>query len=343
MTRRILLDTDIGTDADDAVALALALASPELELAGIVVTGKRAALRARIAAKLCVLAGRAEIQVHIGATKPAGPGSFYWVGHEGDGIVTAAETIALAGSDGVAAYDTITREGDVDVVVIGTLTTLAAALDRYPDLAERIPRLVVMGGHVRAGRYGGVELPFGLDYNLCADGTAAARVLASGIPTWLVPIEVTWQAWLDRADLARLDGGGPLQQAIAAGLRGWAPVQAAVATGIGCTTVDNVDFLHDPLTVACAHDDSFCSWEEIPLRVARVDGIFRTLESAGATPIRVAVSVDADRIRNHVMERIMTSGNGDRAFKVRIDERTAAEILEAAQRALADKPAGARG
>jgi purine nucleosidase len=330
MTRRILLDTDIGTDADDAVALALALASPELELIGIVVTGKHATLRARIAAKLCVLAGRADIPIHVGATEPAGRGSFYWVGHEGDGIVTATETLALAGSDGVSAYDTITRDGGVDVVVIGTLTTLAAALDRYPDLAERIPRLVVMGGHVRAGRYGGAELPFGLDYNLCADGTAAARVLASGIPTWLVPIEVTWQAWLDRADLARLDGGGPLQQAIAAGLRGWAPVQAAVATGIGCATLDNVDFLHDPLTVACAHDDSFCTWEEIPIRVARVNGVFRTLEFAGATPVRVAVSVDADRIHNHVMERIMKSDSGDGALALLIHQRT-------------DKPAGARG
>ena len=330
MTRRILLDTDIGTDADDAVALALALASPELELAGIVVTGKCAALRARIAAKLCVLAGRADIPVHVGATEPARPGSFYWVGHEGDGIVTATETLALAGSDGVAAYDTIAHDVGVDVVVIGTLTTLAAALDRYPDLAERIPRLVVMGGHVRAGRYGGAALPFGLDYNLCADGTAAARVLASGIPTWLVPIEVTWQAWLGRADLARLATGGPLQQAIAAGLRGWAPVQAAVATGIGCASLDNVDFLHDPLTVACAHDDSFCTWEEIPIRVARVNGVFRTLEFAGATPMRVAVSVDADRIHNHVMERIMKSDSGDGALALPIHQHS-------------DEPAGARG
>ena len=103
MTRRIVLDTDIGTDADDAVALALALASPELALAGIVVTGKHVTLRARIAAKLCVLAGRADIPVHVGAAEPAGPGSFYWVGHEGAGIVTATEPLALAEGDGALA------------------------------------------------------------------------------------------------------------------------------------------------------------------------------------------------------------------------------------------------
>ena len=88
MPRRIVLDTDIGTDVDDALALALALASPELELVAITTVSGDTSLRARIAARLLALAGRADVPVHAGCEQPlAAGGGFAQGGHEGEGIL----------------------------------------------------------------------------------------------------------------------------------------------------------------------------------------------------------------------------------------------------------------
>src|SRR5262245_43755905 len=88
MPRRVVLGTDIGTDVDDALALALALASPEIELVAITTVSGDTAVRARIAARLLALAGRSEIPVHAGRERSlATPGGFAWFGHEGQGIL----------------------------------------------------------------------------------------------------------------------------------------------------------------------------------------------------------------------------------------------------------------
>ena len=96
--RPIILDTDIGTDVDDAMALALALASPELEIVGITVVHGDAPLRARIARKLLEFAGRTEIPVVAGLSLPLAmplPENFHWMprlrGHEGRGLLSASE------------------------------------------------------------------------------------------------------------------------------------------------------------------------------------------------------------------------------------------------------------
>src|SRR5215467_10346800 len=92
MPIRVILDTDIGTDVDDCLALALILASPELQLEGVTCVYGDALLRARMVRKLLRLAGREEVPVYVGAEKPLlCRRPVYWAGHEGVGLLEEAD------------------------------------------------------------------------------------------------------------------------------------------------------------------------------------------------------------------------------------------------------------
>jgi purine nucleosidase len=311
MPRRIVLDTDIGTDVDDAIALALALASPEIELVAITTVSGDTAVRARIAARLLALAGRSEIPVHAGCERSlARPGGFAWFGHEGEGILDGTRD-PVAGESAVDALLRLFRDdATLELVAVGPLTNLAVALERDPSFARRVGQLTVMGGWLRGPVIGGNTLPPAVDYNLCSDAVAAERVLTAGIPTRLVSADATVQVWLSRADAAGLARAGtPLQAALARAIDVWAPVQQRLFAGLGAPLApDNAAFLHDPLALACVHDESFCTMEDLAIAPGIVDGVFRSLvKPAGAhgtVPMRCATAVDASRFRAHVRRRL---------------------------------------
>ena len=93
----------------------------------------------------------------------------------------------------------------LELVAIGPLTNLAHALALDPELPSRVARLHVMGGHIRRARSATRVCEPGIDYNLCSDPEASARVLGAGFATRLVSADVTLETWLREADLARLD------------------------------------------------------------------------------------------------------------------------------------------
>ena len=146
----IILDTDIGTDVDDAMALGLALASPELELVGVTTVHADAPLRARLARRLLELAGQPEVPVVAGASFPLAnplPPNFHWMprlrGHEGVGVLSAAElqpsSDLYGGADDAAHFiieQAKKRQGTLSIVTIGALTNLARALIIEPRLVE---------------------------------------------------------------------------------------------------------------------------------------------------------------------------------------------------------------
>jgi len=321
MPRRIVLDTDIGTDVDDALALALALGSPELELVAVTTVAGDTAVRARIAARLLALAGRRDIPVHAGCAQSlASPGGFAWFGHEGDGILDDTPD-AIADEPAVDALLRLFRDdAALELVAIGPLTNLAVALERDPSFARRVARLTVMGGWLRGALVGGNLLPPSVDYNLCSDPVAAERVLSSGIPTRLVSADATVQVWLTDADVAVLeDARAPLQRALARAMRIWAPVQQRLFAGVGAPPEPrNAAFLHDPLALACVHDESFCTMEELAIEPAIVDGVFRSLlrpaGASGSFVMRCATAVDAPRFTAHVRRRLgLTEGTSPRS------------------------------
>lgn len=312
--RRIVLDTDMGTDADDALCLALALAAPELEVVAVTTVSADTRRRGAIARRLLDLAGRGDVPVHPGLSAPRTPGaSFLWLGDEGDFLLGRDEPVA--GISDEPAVDALVRllraEDGLEIVAVGPLTNLAAALEREPSLVRRIARLTIMGGHVRRVAYAGHEFPHGVDYNLCSDARSSHLVLASGVPIRLVTADVTLATWLRPEDLAAIAAvPTPFHAAVAAAIRAWTPHMRAIFGGMGAPIgPDNVAFLHDPLALACAYDESFCTFEELAIEPSLGDGPFRTIEHAAATPatrpMRCATTVDAGRFRRHFVDRIV--------------------------------------
>jgi purine nucleosidase len=311
-THRIILDTDMASDVDDALCLALALRSPELEIAAICCVGRESRLRARVTAKLLHLAGALGIPVYAGCRVPLQMGAgFNWFGHEGEGIVEPTEEPPIERAHAVDALRAMLRDrDDLDVVAIGPLTNLAAALILEPDLAPRIRSLTVMGGHVRKAAYGGHTFAPGVDYNLCSDPHASYVVLRASIPTRLVTADVTLKTWITDEDLARIEGrGAAFERTLAEAVRLWTPVQKQLFGSAGCKTDDdNAAFLHDPLALACVYDESFCTFEALEIETTIEDGILRTHERPHASPetrpMRVATAVDALRFRTHFVSRV---------------------------------------
>jgi len=298
---KLLLDTDVGTDVDDALALGLALASPELDLRAVTTVSGDVRLRGRIAKKLLMLAGRADVPVAAGVREPVlRQRSFLWFGHEGRGIVNGDEDLPLAIPHGVdLMIDTILSERP-QVIAIGPLSNLAVAIMKEPAVIEAVSHLTVMGGAL--GRVPGTPP---LEYNLASDAEAALVVLNAGIPTTLVPLDVTWQVALTEVQLARLRRSQSLLvQTLCDAIDVWAPLQRAFFGGMPGFQPTTAALLHDPLTVAVVIDRSLVSFERLRLRPTLVDGAFRFIEEDGAPEFDVAVSVDAARFVEFMLQRL---------------------------------------
>lgn len=220
MARRIIIDTDPGQD--DAVAILLALASPELEVLGITCVAGNVplALTSRNARVICELAGRRDIPVHAGCDAPLVRRLVTAENVHGksglDGIDLPEPTMPLAPGHAVDfLIDTLRREpaGTVTLVPIGPLTNIATAFRRAPDIVARVRQVVLMGG----GHFEGGNITPMAEFNIYVDPEAAAEVLASGADIVMLPLDVTHEALTDRAWLDGLRGQGTrLGQAVAA-------------------------------------------------------------------------------------------------------------------------------
>ncbi len=311
--KRILLDTDIGSDVDDALALGLILACPEsLELAAVTTVAGDTALRARIAAGLLGLAGRGDVEVCRGAAGPLLRSSqrFASFGHE-EKCLPGGPNGSISDEPAPERIVRAAREiRDLELVLIGPMTNLALALALDPELPARVAGLTIMGGHIREARIGDHRCAPGIDYNLCSDPEASVAVLGAGFATTLVTADVTLRTWLRREDLARMDAAGPVARVLADQVRIWAPVQREIFTGLGGTLArENVAFLHDPLTVLVLIDPAPLGFEALSVGPTIERGVLRTHEvdaSAGiGHSMRVATSVDADAARTAIIDRLV--------------------------------------
>ena len=202
---RIIIDTDPGQD--DAIAILLALASPELEVLGITTVAGNVplALTTRNALRIVELAGRTEVPVHAGAGASAGAP-----------LVTAEAVHGQTGLDGPdlpepaleprAAHavdfivETLDAEpaGGVTLCALGPMTNLALAFARAPEIVPRVARIVAMGG----GRFEGGNITPVAEFNIFADPHAAQAVLHAGAPVVLHPLDVTHRALTSGARIA---------------------------------------------------------------------------------------------------------------------------------------------
>ena len=206
MQRRIIIDTDPGQD--DALAILLALASPELDVLGITAVAGNVPLdlTSRNARGLVELAGRTDVPVRAGADGPLERElvtAEHVHGKTGlDGHDLAEPTMPLApghGAEWIADTVLAEPEGSVTLVCLGPLTDAALAL-RRPGVAERLEAIVLMGG----GYFEGGNITPMAEFNIFVDPEAADAVLRSGVPITMAPLDVTHKALITRGFVERL-------------------------------------------------------------------------------------------------------------------------------------------
>lgn len=193
----IIIDTDPGQD--DAVAILLALASPELEVLGITTVAGNVplALTSRNARMVCELAGRPDLPVYAGAERPLLKPlvtAEHVHGKTGlDGPVLPEPHMPLAGGHAVDfIVETLMARapGTVSLCPLGPLSNIALALQREPRIAERIRRIVLMGG----GFFEGGNITPAAEFNFFVDPQAADLVFRAGVPITMAPLDVTHRA-----------------------------------------------------------------------------------------------------------------------------------------------------
>jgi len=211
--RRIIIDTDPGQD--DAVAILLALASPELQVEAIMTVAGNVSLAqtTKNACALLELAGREDVPVFAGAARPlhkAPISAEYVHGETGMGGANLPTPRLREQPMDAATHliDVLRKEpkGAITLVCLGPLTNLAHALTHAPDIAPRISRIVAMGG---AQREGGNITPTA-EFNFFVDPHAAKIVMGAGIPVTLLPLDVTHRAIATPARLAPIAALGTL-------------------------------------------------------------------------------------------------------------------------------------
>ncbi|QND51347.1 nucleoside hydrolase [Phyllobacterium sp. 628] len=197
MTRKIIIDTDPGQD--DALAILLALASPELDVLGITAVAGNVPLKLTQtnARKICELAGRTDVKVFAGADRPlmrALVTAEYVHGKTGlDGPDLPEPSMPLQKQHAVDfIIETLLKEesGSVTLCPLGPLTNIAQALIRAPEIATRIREIVLMGG----GFFEGGNVTPTAEFNIYVDPQAAQIVLDSGVHVVMLPLDVTHKA-----------------------------------------------------------------------------------------------------------------------------------------------------
>lgn len=195
--RKIIIDTDPGQD--DAVAILLALASPELDVVGITAVAGNVPLQLteKNALKICELAGRRDVNVFSGAIRPLVRQlvtAEHVHGKTGlDGPDLPEPTMKLQAQHAVDfIVETLMREepGTITLCPLGPLTNVALALVREPRIAPRIKEIVLMGG----GFFEGGNVTPAAEFNIYVDPHAADVVFRSGVPIVVMPLDVTHKA-----------------------------------------------------------------------------------------------------------------------------------------------------
>ncbi len=298
---RIIFDTDIGTDVDDALALALILCSPELQLEGVTCVYGDVDLRARMVIKMLQLCGHPEVPVTVGLREPLlRLRPVFWLGHEGHGLLEPGDE-ALA-PEREHAVDFIVRTvmehpRQIHLVAVGPLTNVAMAFLREPRLPEQLAQLTIMGGVVRGPD--DLHLPYA-EHNIRCDPEAAHVVLSSGARITLIPLDVTTKVRITREGIERIRAGGTaFHDAVARQVGLYPPFAERGYT-----------FMHDPLAAAVViRQDLFRMVDlhvdvELHGRYAAAATLARTPADDASANARVALEVDAGAFEEFYLSRL---------------------------------------
>jgi pyrimidine-specific ribonucleoside hydrolase len=303
----LVIDTDPGID--DALAILLALASPEVDLRLVTTVHGNVELDRTTdnALRVLHLAGRSDVPVAAGAAvslvhpQPERAGHVH--GEAGLGGVELPPSPAVPDPRPavVALADLLLASArPVTVAAIGPLTNLALLVRAFPEAARRIGRLVVMGGS--AARGGNVTAA--AEFNMWADPEAAHVVLTAALPTVLVGLDVTLPTVLTAEGISRFASAGPV------GARAAAILQQYVDNARTAYGVDGV-VVHDALAVTEAIAPGTLGTVRRDVAVDTGPGagrgqtlVDRRSVSSAATAVEVAETVDSDAAVEFLVSRL---------------------------------------
>ena len=303
MSRRILIDCDPGHD--DAIALLLALASPEVELSGVTTVAGNQTVEKTTANALRVLelAGRRDVPVAAGAPRPLVRDPFVAAYVHGETGLDGPDLPPPQGAPvaGHAVDFLAERVTGATLVATGPLTNVALLLAARPE--ARPERLVLMGGAIAEG-----NVTPAAEFNIWADPEAAARVFANGLDVTMVGLDVTHRALLTAAHAERLRGVGRVGRTVAElldfygvfhrnvyGFDG-SPVHDAVAVA---DTIRPELLRVERVNVEIDCESSLCRGRTV------VDLWHRTDRAPNAN---VAVEIDSEAFLGLLLERLATLG-----------------------------------
>ncbi|NJL55871.1 nucleoside hydrolase [bacterium] len=288
MVDEVLLDTDIGGDIDDALALAYLLKQPQCELLGITTVGGEPEKRAMLASALCHSVDRAEVPIHVGASAPllvperqthayqSEALSDQWTHRTFNKRNTAIEFLR----------DTIrAHPGEITLLTIGPLTNIGLLFALDPDIPALLKGLMMMGGCFSAKENDE-------EFNIICDPHAAAKIFAAPLELTSVGFDVTQQCRLDAAECHhRFTQGGKSLAFV-----------AAMAEVFFRYEVPEI-FFHDPLPTALIFEPSLCQTKACRIGVDLMNkqtlGRTRPITETDSIPHRVACSVEVTKFFEH--------------------------------------------
>jgi inosine-uridine nucleoside N-ribohydrolase len=305
---KVLVDTDLslgekGSEIDDGVALALAVASDEIDLVAVTTVNGNTHVETSTILTIALLEelGRSDVPVYAGARDP-----LLLPRHQKDAPHLTADQLAeyerVRDVNGSAAEAIVrlvrAHPGELTILAIGPLTNLALALRMAPDVAEKIVDVYVMGGYFfgqtnRSAMAG--------EFNVWADPHAFDTVLTSGVPLSLVGLDVTRQLAFPRAKAERMAESDGLTGTIGRYAVDW--VDHLNEMQPNRTEPIDASYMHDPLVVVAALDDHVIQWRDAHVRAETVSTLTRgiviadllTDQDAARPNARIAVGVDVDQ------------------------------------------------
>jgi purine nucleosidase len=285
---KVILDTDIGTDIDDAWALGLAMTSPEFELLGVTITDGDTAARAKVACKLLHVVGRDGVPVAVGRKTALPQGvdyQFSWAEN-----FTAKTPIATPAAQFIV--DMVRRSpNELTIVAVGPLQNIADALRLEPRLPTLVKRMVLMSGSIGASAYGPAPVA---EWNVVRSTADAQLVYAAGFPLTTVPLDSTSYVKLKDDERERLRARGtPLTQSLEALYRLWLNDSAQRMT------------LHDQLAVAetARPGEFFNRCDRLKVRVDERG--FTRIDDAKGGPVSVCFEPKRDAFMKFYLDGLL--------------------------------------
>ncbi|KUN17632.1 hypothetical protein AQJ11_37875 [Streptomyces corchorusii] len=281
----VLLDTDIGSDVDDALALGVLLGSPDAQVRGITTVYGDTLLRARLAHRLAGLAGH-DLTVVPGATQTLSGKEVWWAGHEGKAFTDLdAEPVRDdIGADRFLAETVLARPGELEVIGIAPLANIAGAIAYDAGFPSAVRTLYLMGGY-----FAPEPKP---EHNIVSDITAARIVFGSGIPTVVTGLEITTKVRIGRDGIEAIRAAGPYGKALAREIDAW--------TGF---TGESWSVPHDPITALSMLRPEL--YETRNGTVTVDDDGRTTFHPDPSGPVRLVVDADLTTVADEIVSRIV--------------------------------------